>query len=129
MITWLFGTAIGRTIFTALLVLASWWAFSSYYHAQGVKDGETACQAAAAKAALAQEAKGRPIAQAADKANQAAVTEVPKTEAAATVRIEKVYVDRIKTVPAVPGSCVHPVDPAVQAELQAALQRANGGAL
>ena len=106
------------------IILACWFGFSRYYTEVGKKQ----CQDAARTAAEKLEGKTRPIAQQADKANEAAVQDVAKDQADAGKEIHYVYRDRIKTVPVAAGSCVHPMDDRVQAELEAALQRANGGA-
>lgn len=122
MITWLFGTAPGRFVLTALIVLLSWWGFSSYYLAKGRAE----CRAAAAAAFIEQEAKGRDVAKVAD--NEAAIV-VRREDAERTLvvtEIRTVYRER-PTQPAVAtGSCVYPVEPSVQAALQAQLDRANG---
>lgn len=122
--TWIFNTALGRFLLTAAIVLLCWWGFSTYYRAEGKRE----CQAAAARSHIKAESTGRDIAgQAADET--AAIEQAAGETAVRTVEtIRTVYRDRVVTQPVAAGSCVHPVDPAVQAELQARWVEANGGA-
>lgn len=119
---WLVNTTIGRALRVAAIVLLCWWGFSRHYFAKG----EAACQAAASAAYIKQEGKGRDVAKVAD--TEAAIV-VQREDAQRTLvvtEIKTVYRDR-PTQPAVkPGSCVFPVEPKVQAALQAQLDRANG---
>lgn len=119
---WLVDTALGRFVATALIVLLCWWGFSTYYRAEGRAE----CKAAAQGAYIKQEGKGRDVAKVAD--NETAIV-VQKGEAERTLvvtQIRTVYRDRPTAPPVAPGSCVYPVEPAVQAALQAQLDRANG---
>ena len=121
-LTWLAGTRLGRAVSVALIVLLCWWGFSSYYREQGRQD----CQNAINTAFIKTEAKGREVAKQA--AGDVAKVE-QKAEAARVETVEKirtVYRDRVTTAPVVTGSCVFPVEPGVQAELQLRWKEANG---
>jgi hypothetical protein len=122
--SWLLNTRLGQGLILAVVVLLCWWGFASHYE----QKGRDACKAEGNTQYIKTEAKGRDVAQQSDKEVEAVEQQAGQTKVETVEVIRTVYRDRIVTKPVAPGSCVHPVDPAVQAELLARWKDANGGA-
>jgi sRNA-binding protein len=141
-IAWLFGTKTGRTVLLcgaiAAGAVASWYAFSSHYDAQGYArcQGEHAAALNKANVEQAREnaERAKTGSQIGQKAADNAQDVVRDADTAATTTkkdIHDVYKKPPVTAPVALGSCVHPVDPRVQKRIDSAIREANrsGGSL
>lgn len=141
-ITWLFGTAMGRGVLLggsiAIGLTLGWWLFSSYYDSQGYQRCKSeqiealnrANVEQAKKNAESDKASAEVGQQTADAANTV-VRDADAGTSTAKETIEDVYAKPPSTAPVALGSCVHPVDQRVQDDIDAAVRRANsaGGSL
>lgn len=126
-LTWLFGTKTGRAVFTAAIIAACWWGFSTHYYNNGVKDCQSQRSTDTNAANVAQGEKNIASNQTssaiekksdADAARVASEAEGANNQSKETVR--EVYRNPPATAPVAVGSCVHPLDQRVQDRISSA---------
>ena len=131
MITWVFGTAVGRGVLLggciAIGVGLGWYAFSTHYYNKGMAACQARRMADANAANVAQGEKNIANNQTASEIGKVADAEAAKVAADAEAAkndsketIRDVYKKPPVTAPVAVGSCVHPLDERVQDRIGAA---------
>ena len=132
LITWLFRSKLGNAIGIALLILACWYGFSTYYEHQGAEK----CRNAQASAVGDANVKAIGVQNERDSTSSGVASETTKNVEKAKAGIDKSNQstkEEIRneyrapiTAPAVAlGSCAYPVRAGVQKRLDAAVREAN----
>ena len=132
LITWLFRSKLGNAVGIALLILACWYGFSTYYERQGAEK----CLNAQVKAVADSNVKAIGAQNERDSTSSTVASETTKKVEKAKDEIDKktqstkeAIRDEYRapnTAPAVAlGSCAYPLRSGVQKRLDAAVREAN----